>query len=148
MLSGAEGEARVDLEIDGVGRPVRVVHGRMNEEAAGADRLQTLLALRNPVGRVFEMLDLRIAGAQPLEFRQFMIAGLAIEVSVDQPVVGPGLVGFVGDDDRRRWAVGEKVLDMGDGFALRARARDGDAIAYSACSLASRSLSAFSPRSE
>ena len=94
------------------------------------------------------MFDLRIAGAKPLELREITIAGLAVEVSVDQPVVRPGLVGFVGDDDRRRGAVGEEVLDMGDGFALRARARNGDAIAYSACSLASRSLSAFSPRSE
>ena len=94
------------------------------------------------------MFDLRIAGAKPLELREVTVGGLAVKVCVDQPVVGPGLVRLVGDDDRRRGAVGEEVLDISDGLALRARARDGDAIAYSACSLASRSLSAFSPRSE
>jgi hypothetical protein len=73
----------------------------VDEEPAGADRLQALLALRDPVGRVFQMLDLWIAGAQPLELRQFMIAWLAVEIGMNKPIVRLGFVRFVGDDDRR-----------------------------------------------
>ena len=94
------------------------------------------------------MLDLRLASAKLPELGQLAVVGLAVEIGVDEPLVGLRLVRFVGDDDGRRGAVREQVLDLRDGLALRARARDGDAIAYSACSLANRSSSAFSPRSE
>ena len=50
MLASAERETRIDLEIDRVGGPVGVVHRRMDEEAAGTDRLKALLAPGHPIG--------------------------------------------------------------------------------------------------
>ena len=64
MLAGAKGQTRVDFEIDRIRRTVGMMHRRMDKESAGADRLQTLLALRDPVGGIFEMLDLSFAGTQ------------------------------------------------------------------------------------
>ena len=104
MLAGAESEAGVDLEIDRARRAIGVVHRRMDEEAAGADRLQSRLALRHPVGRVFEMLDLGLAAPElgaraPSAPRPS--AGRRNKREVRQSS-GFDSVGFVGDDHRRR----------------------------------------------
>ena len=40
VLAGAEGAAGVDLERDGAGGTLVAMRGRVDEEAAGADRLQ------------------------------------------------------------------------------------------------------------
>ena len=93
------------------------------------------------------MLHLRIAGAQLAQFGQFRVRGLSLEISVDQPLVRLGLVRLVGDNDRGRRTVREQILGIGDGLALRPTARDGDAVAYLPCSLASRWSSATVARS-
>ena len=77
------------------------MHWRVDEKAAGADRLQALLALRYPIGRVLEMLDLGFTGAERPQLRKLFVGRLVIEISVDHPGIRLRLVRLIGDDDRR-----------------------------------------------
>ena len=92
------------------------------------------------------MLDLGFSRAQLLQLGEFVVGRLRVEIGVDHPFIGPGLIRFIGDDDGRRRAREEKV-GFGDRLALCARTGDGDAVAYFACSFASRSSNALRPRS-
>ena len=92
------------------------------------------------------MLDLGFSRAQLLQLGELVVSRLGVEIGVDHPFIGLGLVGFIGDDDGRRRAREEKV-GFGDRLALCARAGDGDPVAYFACSFASRSSNAARPRS-
>ena len=56
MLARAEGEAGVDLERGRARRHGPAVHRRVDIEAAGADRLQSGLAHRHPIG-LTQLLD-------------------------------------------------------------------------------------------
>ena len=78
---------------------------------------------------------------------QFVRRRLVLEISVDQPLVGLGLVGLVGDQHRRRSPKPGKLVHRADRFALRAGAGDGDSPARLGCaaSFASRSSSAAWP---
>ena len=84
------------------------VGGRVDEEAAGADRLQPGLAHRHPV-RLAELLDARIAAAEPGSVGDRLGGRLVIEIGMDQPFVGLRLVGLVGHQHRWIGAVGEQV---------------------------------------
>ena len=92
------------------------------------------------------MLDLGFSRAQLLQLGELLISRLGVEIGVDHPFIWLGLVGFIGDDNGRRRAREEKV-GFGDRLALCARAGDGDAVAYFACSFASRPSNAARPRS-
>ena len=144
MLAGAERQTRIDLEIDGVGGPVGIMHRRMHEEAAGADRLQSLLAFRHPVGGIFEMLDLRLARSKLRQLGDFDLGWLSIEVGMKQPFVRLVRIGLVRDEHRGSAAVREQVTAVGYGLGLSARAREGDPPAHLAASFASRSSSLLS----
>ena len=95
--------------------------GRVDGEAAGADRLQPGLAHRHPIG-LAKLLDL---GPPPPRLRQqvqLLRCRLVLEISVDQPVVGLGFVGLVGDQHRRLIAEARQIVHRADRFALRAGA--------------------------
>ena len=115
MLTGAKRETGVDLEIDRarIGRVGR----RVDEEAAGADRLQPGLAHGHPVGLAELFEDWR-AAAETCEHRDVVQRRVTIEVSVDQPVIGFGRVRFIRDQHGR---IGRPRISfgVGDGLGLR-----------------------------
>ena len=51
MVSGAEGERRLDLDADAVGRNAGAIVGAVNEKPAGPDRLQASKADFDPILR-------------------------------------------------------------------------------------------------
>jgi hypothetical protein len=83
---------------------------RVDEEAAGADRLQPGLAAGHPI-LVGELLDPARRSpsrpAPPVRPRR-----LLLEIGVDQPVVGAMLVGLVGDEHRRVGMSLERVVHL------------------------------------
>jgi hypothetical protein len=81
----------------------------MDEEAAGADRLQSLLALRHPVGRIFEMLDLWIAVPSCVSWETSSLSRLLVENSVEKPFVRFVRIGFVGNEDWWWYRCSEQV---------------------------------------
>ena len=113
----------------------------MDVEAAGADRLEPGLAHRHPVG-LAELFDVPLAGAKRAQRGQVLRRWRVIEIGVDQPVVGPGLVGLVRDQHRRAVAEAREIVHRADRLALRPGAADGGAEAhFFAFSFASRSSS-------
>jgi len=75
------------------------------------------------------LFDLRIAAAERSQDRKLVRGRLVLEISMDQPVVGPGLIGLVGDQHRWIDALGEGV-GAGDRFRLRAAAGNRNAPAH------------------
>ena len=75
---------------------------------------------------------LRLAAAEAAQERRApRRSGACVEISVDQPVVGLGRVGLVGDQHRRLVARSEQVVRVGQiASALRARAGEGDPPAH------------------
>ena len=146
MLPGAEGEAGVDLERDGAGRHRAAMGRGVDIEAVGAERLEPGLAHRHPI--VFaERLQFRHTAAEAGQLVQICVSRRMIEISVDQPVVGPRRVRLVGDQHRRIGAGAERVVEVRHRFSLCAAAGDGDAPTHLlAASLASRASSAAAPR--
>ena len=66
------------------------------------------------------------AAAEPASAAQLVGRRLMVEIGVDQPLVGPGRVGLVGDQHRRVVANPETAPpSSGSASALRARARQG-----------------------
>ena len=122
VLAGAESEAGVDLERSGSGRDAAAVGRGVDEEAAGTDRLEPGLAHRHPVG-LAELLDLRSAAAQPGDLGQILGGRLMIEIGMDQPLVGPRLVGLVGDQHRRIGRLGTARAPRSPRPARACRAR-------------------------
>ncbi len=139
MLSGAEGKAGVDFETGCTVGPILVVHRGVNEEPAGADRFEPGLAQRHPVGRILEPFEHGIAvDRERFEDAHFLPAGLAVEISVDAPIVRLGLVGFLGDDDRRVEMIGEQQVAVRDRLRFGLGAVERDAPAHCEFSLARR----------
>ena len=80
------------------------------------------------------------AAAQPGDLGHVLGGRLMIEIGVDQPLVGPRFVGFVGDQYRRIGRLGK--LELRDRLALRAGAGHRDPPAhFAAASFASLSSS-------
>ena len=130
VLAGAERQPGVDLERHRAFGHGLAVGRRVDEEAAGADRLEALLAHRHPIV-LAEAVDLRrVPARQPRQHFQFVERRLALEISVEPPVVGLGRVGLVGDQHRRRIVVREQIVGFGQRFGLGARAMEGDAPAH------------------
>ena len=91
MLAGAEGLARRDDEILEAGLVQRRMVGRADMEAAGADRLDALLAQRHPVG-LGQLLDgevRRRAREQRFQRRPVARGGPARQPRFEPPVIGP-----------------------------------------------------------
>jgi hypothetical protein len=143
MLAGTEGQSGVDLEIDpiGIGRVGR----RVDMEPSGADRLKARLAHRHPI-LLAELLDLRRARAEDSQDRHLLTVRVMVEIGMDQPFVGLGGIGLVGDEHRRIVGAVESIFRIDDRLALRARTWNRDPEAHGlavggAASFASRSLS-------
>jgi len=101
----------------------------VDEEAAGADRLQPRLAHGHPIV-LAELFDLRRAAAEAGERGQHFGRRLMVEICVEQPFVGPGGVGLVGDQHRLRVGERQHFMSIGQRFRLHARARQGGAPAH------------------
>lgn len=63
------------------------------------------------------MLDLGLSRAQLLQLGELVVGRLGVEIGVDYPFIGPGLIRFIGDYDGRRWAREEKI-GFGNRLAL------------------------------
>ncbi len=71
--------------------------------------------------------------------RDLVAARVVLEISVDQPIVGPAFIRLIRNQNRRNLAVREQVVGIRHGFALRAGARHRDAPThFAAASLARR----------
>ena len=83
----------------------------MDVEAPGADRLQSGLAHRHPVG-LAELLDLRFAASKRGNGLQLGGSRLVVEIGVDQPFVRLRRIRLVGDKPARLFFKGEAPRDL------------------------------------
>ena len=109
----------------GIGRAGRGVDG----EAAGADRLKPRLAHRHPIGFA-KLLEPGRAVAERGHRADLIGGRRMLEIGMDQPVVGPGFIGFVGDQHRGTFGEGRELAHRADLLALGAVARDRDSPAH------------------
>ena len=132
VLAGAEGEAGVDLEIDCVGvrrRWVGVWTKKRPARIGSSPRWLIVTQSSSP-----SALDRGLAASERAQQGEILGFGPTLEISVDHPLVGPGSIGFVGDQHRRFVAFGKGVGSGPDPLALLAGAGNRNPEAHSSLS--------------
>ena len=117
MLAGAEGEAGVDLEVDRARRRARWVGVWTKKRPARIGCSPAWLIVTQSASPSCSTSGAPLPSAASTV--EFLAARRVVEISVDQPLVGPRWIRLVGDQHRRVVAIGKR-LGVGHRLALRA----------------------------